>query len=132
MAGQAISPRTGVPMPTGKKFTAGHDPRRSLGALTLAERAFKEVLEVKHIPKADALLTKVYAAALKRIGSGDTRPAELFFKICGLIKKPSNDEEVRRMVQIMFDEAIAEARRQRGEAEATPRKVIDAGIGTEE
>lgn len=123
-------------MPYGKPFGPGHDPRRSLGALTHAERAFKDALDAKHIPKASALLASVHAAAVKGLKTGDTRAAELFFKVCGLIKKPSNDEEMRRMVQVMFDEAIAEARRQRADSEAAGAggqgepKMID--VGTDE
>jgi hypothetical protein len=97
----------------GRPFAAGHDPRRSAGGRSRSERDFHEALDGEHIPKASALLAKVYAQALKDLQKGKTATAELFFKVCGLIKKPSNDEEVRRLVQVMFDEAIAEARRQR-------------------
>ena len=99
----------------GRPFAAGHDPRRSAGGRTRAERHFQEALDAEHIPKASGLLAKVYAQAMEDVPKGKTAMAELFFKVCGLIKKPNNDEEVQRMVQIMFDEAIAEARRQRDE-----------------
>lgn len=89
--------------------------------MSSAEREFKSALDAKHIPKASALLTKVHTAALKGLKTGDMRAAELFFKVCGLIKKPSNDEEMRRMVQVMFDEAIVEAQRQRAEMAAAAK-----------
>lgn len=121
-----------------KPFTGGPDARRPAGGKSLSERNFRELVDTQHIPKAHALLQLVYGQALKDIKKGKTATAELFFKVCGLIKKPSNDEEMRRMVQVMFDEAIAEAQRQRAEmaavakvgSTAEPPKMID--VGTDE
>jgi hypothetical protein len=95
----------------GKPFSPGFDPRRSIGPVSAGERDFRRLLESEHLPKASALLASIYERAM----AGDMQAAGLFFKVCGLIKKPNNDEEVRRMVHLMFDSAIAEARRQRDE-----------------
>jgi hypothetical protein len=110
MAAHAAAP---VRRSLGRPFAAGHDPRRSAGGRSRAERDFNEALEAEHIPKASALLAKVYAQAMKDLPKGKTATAELFFKVCGLVKKPTDDERINGLVMERFEEAIAEARRQR-------------------
>lgn len=93
------------PPPEGRRFQPGYDPRRR-GPISAAERAFRDALESEHIPQASALLTKVFDAGM----AGDAKMAELFFKVCGLIKKPSDDEAIRRLATELLDGMIAEAK----------------------
>ena len=87
-------------------FRPGYDPRRSAGGMTQAEREFKAALDEKHIPKASRLLSKVY----KRGMAGDSKMAELFFKVCGLIKKPTDDAAIEATARKLLDGMLAEAR----------------------
>ena len=115
------------PPPEGRRFQPGYDPRRR-GPISKAERAFRDALEKEHIPRASALLSQVFDAGM----AGDARMAELFFKVCGLIKKPSDDEAIRRLATELLDGMIAEAkaRKQASPGAAMEGRVID--VGTDE
>lgn len=91
-------------------FRPGHDPRRQVGPkLSPAEIEFKAALEAEHIPKANELLRVVYADAI----AGSIKDRELFFKVCGLIKKPSDDAAIQETAKALLGEMIAEAKARR-------------------
>lgn len=93
-------------MPEGKRFQRGHDPRRNAGHLSEAERAWKKLLDEELIPAAALLARETFLQGM----AGDVRAQELFFKICGRIKKPMNDEEIEAFASKMLDGMLAEAR----------------------
>ena len=93
-------------------FRRGPDPRRNPGGISPAEREFKAALEAKHIPKASALLEEVYNQGM----AGDAKMAELFFKVCGLIKKPTDGAAIQQQARALLDEMMAEARERRAGA----------------
>ena len=110
-------------------FAHGHDPRRSAGGLTKAERDFRAELEAEHIPAASALLRKVYERAMRDVDSdmaatefsppqGPTY-AQLFFKLCGLMPKGTDKSLIETLVKETLEQAIAAARA-RKEGEAKP------------
>jgi phosphoribosylanthranilate isomerase len=44
---------------------------------------------------------------------GDVKAAELFFKVCGLIRKPTDDAAIAETAKALLDGMIAEARARR-------------------
>ncbi len=80
-----------------------------MGPLTKAEREFRSLLESEHIPKASELLTEVFNLAK----AGDMKAAELFFKVCGLIKKPTDAALIQEQARALLDAMMAEARSRR-------------------
>lgn len=93
-------------------FRAGHDPRRQVGPrLSKAELEFRRLLEEEHIPRASELLTVICAQAM----GGDIKAAELFFKVCGLIKKPTDNAAIQEAAMSMLGEMIAAARARRAD-----------------
>lgn len=100
-------------VPNSVPFKAGYDPRRQQGPrMSPAELEFRRLLEEEHIPRASALLTVICAEAM----NGDMKAAELFFKVCGLIKKPSDDAAVADTAKALLGEMIAEAQARRDAA----------------
>lgn len=81
-----------------------------MGRLSRAELEFRRCLDENHIPKASELLTAMFAAGM----NGDTKAAELFFKVCGLIKKPTDDAAIAETAKSLLDAMIADARARRG------------------
>ena len=97
-------------------FRAGFDSRRNVGPrLSAAELEFRAALEAKHIPKASLLLRKMFKLGMQ----GDTKAAELFFKVCGLIKKPADDAAIAETAKALLDGMLMEARARRGDAGGT-------------
>jgi hypothetical protein len=96
-------------VPNSVPFRKGYDARRSAGGLTNAEREFRRLLEEEHIPKASQLLADVFALAQ----AGDMKAAELFFRVCGLIKKPTDDAAIQEQAKALLDAMMAEARGRR-------------------
>jgi hypothetical protein len=93
-------------------FKQGYDPRRATGPrLSPAELEFKQALEDEHIPKANELLRQVYADAM----AGSIKDRELFFKVCGLIKKPSDDAAIQETAKALLGEMIAEVKARRAD-----------------
>lgn len=92
-------------------FGPGPDQRRHVWSISKSERDFKAALEAEHIPKASALLTKIYEQAEK----GDMVAAALFFKVCGLVKKPSDDATVQALAKQLMDNMLAEVERRKHE-----------------
>ena len=93
-----------------KPFGPGPDPRRNMmGPLSKAEREFRALIEAEQIPRANDLLTSMFDAGM----AGDTKAAELFFKVCGLIKKPSDDAAIQQLAQKLLDGMLEEARQRR-------------------
>jgi hypothetical protein len=91
-------------------FKPGHDPRRHQGArVSPAEREFRAALESEHIPRASAILREIGDRAL----DGDVKAAELFFKVCGLIVKPSDSAAIQEQARALLAEMIKEARERR-------------------
>lgn len=108
------------PIPNAKPFKAGYDPRRQVGPkLSPAEIEFKAALEKEHIPKASAALAKLYEAGMAALQTGDvlagTKALETFFKICGLIQKPTDNAVIHETAKALIGEMIAEARARRTE-----------------
>ena len=93
----------------GKPFAKGSDSRRWPGRLSKAELEFRAALDAEHIPKASALLTNIFEAGM----GGDVKAAELFFKVCGLIRKPTDDAAIAETAKALLDGMIAEARSRR-------------------
>lgn len=87
------------------------------GGLTKAERAWRRALEERHIPRASGLLDTIYDAAVAAYAAGDLlageRNAALFFKICGLIRKPNDDANVQELAKQLLDGMLEEARARR-------------------
>jgi hypothetical protein len=105
-SGNAVGVRNLVP------FQRGFDPRRQQGPrLSKAELEFRAELEAKHIPQASALLRKVLADAME----GDMKAAELFFKVCGLLKKPTDDAAIAETARVIVGEMIAAVKARREE-----------------
>lgn len=91
----------------GRPFARGPDPRRLLGPrISAAEIAFRDLIESEHIPKANALLRVIFDDAM----AGSVKDRELFFKICGLIQKPTDDAAIQATAAALLDGMIAEAR----------------------
>ncbi len=103
--------------PEGRRFQPGPDPRRNRGQLSIAERAWKTLLDEELIPAAALLARQTFLQGM----AGDVRAQELFFKICGRIKKPMNDEEIEAFASKMLDGMLAEARARRA-AQADPEE----------
>jgi hypothetical protein len=122
------TPESGTLVATGR-FTKGYDARRAWGGITRAEKEFRAALEAEHIPKASALLGQVYAQATLDVPKGKTQMADLYFRVCGLIKKPRDDDQVAALAKNLLQNMIAEAQAQQGLAPADP-KMID--VGTDE
>ena len=96
-------------------FAHGHDPRRQAGPkLSPAEIKFREAIEAEHIPLASAALREIHDAGIAAIQAGDLlggcKALELFFKVCGLIKKPTDDAAIQETARALLAEMIAEAR----------------------
>lgn len=109
-AGSAVGLRNLVP------FKAGHDPRRNVGPrLSAAELQFRAALEGEFIPQAIELLRVITADAF----NGSIKDRELFFKVCGLIKKPTDDAAIAETAKALLDGMLAEARARRGDAGGT-------------
>ena len=107
-----MSAVSAVAVPVGVPFKRGHDPRRLLGErISPQERAFRAELAAKHIPRASEILSKIGDAALE----GDMKAAELFFKVCGLIAKPTDASAIQDMARALLTEMISEARSRRGD-----------------
>lgn len=97
-------------VPNAVPFKRGYDPRRQQGPrLSPAELEFRAALEAEHIPLASSLLRKVFEAGME----GDTKAAELFFKVCGLIQKPGEDAKIAETAKALVAEMIAQARLRR-------------------
>jgi len=94
-------------MPVGTPWQKGHDPRRI--GISKAERDFRRLIEEEQIPRANDLLTSMFDAGM----AGDIKAAELFFKVCGLIKKPSDDAAIQQLAQKLLDGMLEEARQRR-------------------
>ncbi len=93
-----------------RPFGPGPDPRRNMsGPLSKAEREFRALMEAEQIPRANDLLTSVFDAGM----AGDMKAAELFFKVCGLIKKPTDDSVIQQLAQKLLDGMLEEARARR-------------------
>jgi hypothetical protein len=121
------NPVPGTSLGTGR-FAKGYDPRRSYAGITRAEKDFREALEAEHIPKASGLLAAVYAQAMVDVPKGKTQMADLYFRVCNLIKKPRDDDQVAAFAKSLLQNMIAEA-----QAQQTPPadpKMID--VGTDE
>lgn len=88
-------------------------PSPNPGGISKAERDFRETINAHHIPKASALLAKVYELGM----DGDPKMAELFFKVCGLIKKPTDDAAIEATARKLLDGMLAEARARRAAGE---------------
>lgn len=95
----------------GRPFQHGVDPRRSVGRLSRSELEFRRCLDEEHIPKANELLRLIFADAK----AGSIKDRELFFKICGLIRKPTDDAAIAETAKALLDGMIAEARARRAE-----------------
>jgi hypothetical protein len=122
------TPDPGPPVANGR-FTKGYDARRAWAGITRAEREFRAALESQHIPKASGLLAAVYAQAMVDVPKGKTQMADLYFRVCNLIKKPRDDDQVAALARNLLQSMIAEAQAQQGLAPADP-KMID--VGTDE
>lgn len=97
-------------VPNAVPFAAGADPRRwNRGSLSKAEGEFRALLESEHIPKASKLLGDIFTAAT----AGDIKAAELFFKVCGLIKKPTDAAVIQEQARALLDAMMTEARARR-------------------
>lgn len=96
-------------MPEGRRFARGPDARRNAGHLSVAERAWKKLLDEELIPAAALLARQTFLQGM----AGDVRAQELFYKIAGRIKKPMNDEEIEAFASKMLDGMLAEARARR-------------------
>lgn len=116
-------------------FARGYDPRRITGPrMSTAELAFRKALDEEHIPKASEALAKIFAQAFEGVeyikdsngmfvlgpdGSPlavprlDVKAAELWFKICGLIRKPTDDAALQDLAKALVDGMIVEARARR-------------------
>jgi len=94
-------------MPVGRPWQKGPDPRRI--GISKAEREFRQLIEAEQIPRANDLLTSCFDAGM----AGDMKAAELFFKVCGLIKKPSDDAAIQQLAQKLLDGMLEEARQRR-------------------
>ncbi|HVT07875.1 MAG TPA: hypothetical protein VHO67_10475 [Polyangia bacterium] len=94
--------------------------------MSAAERDFRRLLESEHIPKAGALLASIFDRAMV----GDIQAAALFFKVCGLIRRPNDDAAIRTLAEQLVDGMVHEARvRRASEAQSQGRS---ADLGTEE
>jgi hypothetical protein len=91
-------------------FAKGYDPRRSIGRLSRAELDFRKALDEEHIPKANELLRQVFADAM----AGSVKDRELFFKVCGLIRKPTDDAAIAETAKALLDAMIADAKARKG------------------
>jgi hypothetical protein len=93
-----------------RPFQPGHDPRRNVGGpLSPAEKEFRRLIESEQIPRANDLLTSCFDAGM----GGDMKAAELFFKVCGLIKKPTDAAAIQELAQKLLDGMLEEARARR-------------------
>jgi hypothetical protein len=90
--------------PVGRPFLPGPDPRRI--GISAAERDFRALIESEQIPRANDLLTSVFDAGM----AGDMKAAELFFKVCGLIRKQTDDAALTELAQKLLDGMLEEAR----------------------
>lgn len=94
-----------------RPFQPGHDPRRNVhgSPLSKAEREFRRLIEEEHIPRANDLLTSMFDAGM----AGDIKAAELFFKVCGLIRKPTDNAAIQEQAKALLDAMMSEARERR-------------------
>lgn len=110
-------------VPNSVPFKRGHDPRRQVGPkLSPAELKFREAIEQEHIPLASAALTELYQAGIEQLQKGTaggviagTKAIEAFMKICGLIKKPTDNAAIQEAAMAMLGEMIAVARARRAD-----------------
>lgn len=97
-------------------FRRGFDARRQQGPrLSPAELEFKACLEAEHIPKASDLLRRAFEQGM----GGDVKAMELFFKVCGLIKKPSDDAAIQETAKALLGEMIVAAKARRDDPGST-------------
>ena len=93
-----------------RPFKAGPDPRRNMGGpLSKAEKEWREALENEHIPRASELLRKMIDQGI----AGDDRSALVAFKVMGLIRKATSDEEAQALARKIVDAMLEEARARR-------------------
>jgi len=115
-----------------KPFRPGHDPRRGMGALSPQERDFKRFLAEKQIPKASKAVEALYTEGMKWLKKGKEGPLLAWFKVCGLIQKPTDAAAIAEMARAFLGEMIAEAQARRAaDAEAHPPDQLTA-LGTDE
>jgi hypothetical protein len=69
------------------------------------------------------LLASIYERAM----AGDMQAAALFFKVCGLIKKPRDDDQIEALARQLLDGMIAEAREQRASEACASGRFADLG-----
>ena len=104
----SIAPHAGVA--NLRPFTGGPDPRRNVsGPLSKAEKEFRRLIEEEQIPRANDLLTSCFDAGM----AGDMKAAELFFKVCGLIRKPTDNAAIQEQARALLEAMMAEARERR-------------------
>jgi hypothetical protein len=74
-------------------------------------------MEAEHIPRASAALSALYDAGMVALADGDviggTKALETFFRICGLIRKPSDDAAIQETAKALLSEMVAEAKARR-------------------
>lgn len=108
--GHWVSAVPGAAVHVGRPFQNGYDERRLLGPrISPEERKFRDFIEAKLLPQAGNLLAAMLAAGM----NGDVKAAELFFKVCGLIRKPTDDAAIQETAKALLDGMIAEARSRR-------------------
>src|SRR5687767_4877188 len=95
-----------------RPFGPGPDPNRNMnGPLSKAEREFRRLIDEEQIPRANDLLTSCFDAGM----AGDMKAAELFFKVCGLIRKQTDTMAIQELAQKLLDGMLEEARARRAE-----------------
>ena len=94
-------------MPVGTPWKKGYDERRI--GISKAEKEFRDLIEAEHIPRANDLLTSCFDAGM----AGDMKAAELFFKVCGLIRKQTDNAALIEMAQNIVNTALEAARAKR-------------------
>lgn len=82
----------------------------SAGNVTKAEREWREHVDKNEIPRAAALMESTYQKAI----AGDMIAAALWFKVCGLIRRTTDDAAIQKLAQELLDGMIAEAKARRG------------------
>lgn len=108
------------PIPNAKPFKPGYDPRRQVGPkLSPEEIEFREAVNKHQIPRANDALTKLLDAALAALAEGDvlggSAALERWAKICGLIRKPSDDGAIHETAKAIVGEMLATARERRNQ-----------------
>lgn len=118
-----MSAGNAVVMPAGVPFRSGHDPRRLAGPrISPAERELRALIESEQIPKANAALTRLMTRGMDLLLSDSANDViagkaclDSWFKICGLIQKPTDNAVIHETAKAIVGEMIAEARARRAE-----------------